>query len=63
VRLALILEGGYSLPALSGGVVESLRALLGQAPGPDPLGASGSPEPDLTALIRRVRDRHPLFQG
>lgn len=62
-RLALILEGGYSLPALSGGVVESLRALLGQAPGPDPLGASGSPEPDLTALIRRVRDRHPLFQG
>jgi acetoin utilization deacetylase AcuC-like enzyme len=62
-KIALILEGGYSLPALSGCAVAALRVLLGQAPGDDPLGPAGGAEPDITALIRRVLDRHPIFQG
>jgi acetoin utilization deacetylase AcuC-like enzyme len=61
-RIALVLEGGYSLPALAGGVVASLRALLGRDPGADPLGPAGTAEPDLSTLIRRARDRHPIFQ-
>ncbi|MBK9711358.1 MAG: histone deacetylase [Kouleothrix sp.] len=61
-KIALVLEGGYSLPALSGGVVAALRVLLGRAPGADPLGPAGTPEPDISSLIAWVRDRHPIFQ-
>jgi acetoin utilization deacetylase AcuC-like enzyme len=61
-KIVLVLEGGYSLPALAGGVIASLRALMGCAPGIDPLGPSGQAEPDISMLIRRARDRHPIFQ-
>jgi acetoin utilization deacetylase AcuC-like enzyme len=61
-KIALVLEGGYSRPALAGGVVASLRVLLGRDPGADPLGPADHAEPDISALVRRVRDRHPIFQ-
>jgi acetoin utilization deacetylase AcuC-like enzyme len=62
-KIALILEGGYSLPALSGGVLAALRVLLGQGPGADPLGPANVAEPDITSVIRRALDHHPIFQG
>ncbi|HJZ48347.1 MAG TPA: histone deacetylase [Roseiflexaceae bacterium] len=61
-KIVLILEGGYSRPALAGGVVASLRVLLGRDPGDDPLGPARRVEPDISALIRWARDRHPIFQ-
>jgi acetoin utilization deacetylase AcuC-like enzyme len=60
-RIVLMLEGGYSLPALSACAVAALRVLLGRDPGADPLGPAGVREPDLSALIERVRREHPLF--
>jgi acetoin utilization deacetylase AcuC-like enzyme len=62
-RVVLVLEGGYSLPALAASVVASLRVLMGRAPGRDPLGPAGTSEPDVSTLIARVRGRHPLFQA
>jgi len=62
-KIVFMLEGGYSKPALAGGVVASLRVLLGRAPGDDPLGPAGRAEPDISTLIRRTRDRHPIFQS
>jgi acetoin utilization deacetylase AcuC-like enzyme len=62
-KIAMVLEGGYSRPALAGGVVASLRMLLGRAPGEDPLGPAGRAEPDISTLIRRARDQHPIFQS
>jgi acetoin utilization deacetylase AcuC-like enzyme len=61
-KIVLVLEGGYSQMALAGGVVASLRVLLGREPGVDPLGPASQAEPDISMLIRRVRDRHPIFQ-
>jgi acetoin utilization deacetylase AcuC-like enzyme len=61
-KIVLVLEGGYSLAALAGGVLASLRVLLGRDPGPDPLGPASQAEPDISMLIRRMRDRHPIFQ-
>ena len=61
-KIVLVLEGGYSQAALAGGVVASLRVLLGRDPGVDPLGPASRAEPDISILIRRVRDRHPIFQ-
>lgn len=62
-RIVLVLEGGYSLDALGACVVAALRVLLGHDPGPDPLGPAGTREPDLAALIERVRRQHPLLQA
>jgi hypothetical protein len=43
-------------------VVAALRVLLGHDPGADPLGPAGTTEPDISTLIRRTRERHPIFQ-
>jgi acetoin utilization deacetylase AcuC-like enzyme len=61
-KIVLVLEGGYSLTALAGGVMASLGVLMGHAPGADPLGPASQPEPDISILIRRMLDRHPIFQ-
>jgi acetoin utilization deacetylase AcuC-like enzyme len=61
-KLVLVLEGGYSQAALAGGVIASLHVLLGRDPGIDPLGPASRAEPDISMLIRRVLDRHPIFQ-
>lgn len=62
-RIVCVLEGGYDLDALSSCVVASLRVLLGQEPGPDPLGPHEAQEPDLSALIARLKHDHPLLRG
>jgi acetoin utilization deacetylase AcuC-like enzyme len=62
-RIALALEGGYSLEALGACVVASLRLLLGRDPGPDLIGPAQSAEPDLGRLIETIRQRHPLLGG
>lgn len=62
-KIALILEGGYSLPALSGCVAAALRVLLGRDPGADPLGPANIAEPDITMLISSTLGHHPIFQG
>jgi acetoin utilization deacetylase AcuC-like enzyme len=62
-KIVLTLEGGYSLKALGPCVVACTNVLLGQDPGPDPLGAMNPPEPDLTNLIARLKSQHPIFQG
>jgi len=59
-RMALILEGGYDLPALSASVIASLHALLGDSALPDPLGSAPRPEPDVKPLIRRWLTLHQL---
>ena len=61
-KIVLVLEGGYSLPALAGCVVAAVRVLLGRDPGADPLGPASTAEPDVTALIHRALDRHPIFK-
>jgi acetoin utilization deacetylase AcuC-like enzyme len=62
-RIVLVLEGGYSLEALAGSVIAALRVLLGREPGADPLGPADAPEPDISRLIARLRERHPIFQA
>ncbi len=60
-RLVVTLEGGYNLEVLSHGVADTCRALLGDAaPGPDPLGASPSPERAVTDVLQAVREIHHL---
>ncbi len=55
-RLVVTLEGGYKLKALSCGVADTCRALLGDAaPGADPLGPSTWPEQSADTILRAVR--------
>jgi acetoin utilization deacetylase AcuC-like enzyme len=59
-RLALTLEGGYHLAALTGGVVTVLRTLLGETGIPDSLGRPPRPEPDTRDVIAKARAIHNL---
>ena len=62
-RLVGILEGGYDLEALAYGVLATLRVWLGDPAADDPLGPppqASAPEPDITALLARVRAAHGL---
>jgi acetoin utilization deacetylase AcuC-like enzyme len=61
-RIVLSLEGGYNEEALGACVVASLGVLQGMPIGDDPLGPAGTREPEVSALIERVRARHPIFQ-
>jgi acetoin utilization deacetylase AcuC-like enzyme len=60
-RLVLALEGGYDLTALSWSVRNSIEALLGGAPTPDPVGLPGvGLAPDIAPLVQAVRQLHGL---
>ncbi|MEP7359007.1 MAG: histone deacetylase [Anaerolineales bacterium] len=59
-RLVLCLEGGYHLPALSGGVTTVVRTLMGETNLPDALGPAPRPEPDIQALLTRFKTIHNL---
>lgn len=61
-RLVGILEGGYDLGALAYGVLGTLRVWLGETEADDPLGPppTNAKEPDITALLERVRRVHGL---
>ncbi|NLG26470.1 MAG: histone deacetylase, partial [Chloroflexi bacterium] len=58
-RMALTLEGGYDLPALSHGVAATFAALLGR-PYRDPLGPSPRPGHDAVEQIAAVAALHGL---
>lgn len=60
-KIVFVMEGGYNLDALSYGVNNIARILLGDEP-TDPLGLSPSkrPEPDVTALLELLRTLHRL---
>lgn len=58
-RLVFVLEGGYDLPALSHGVRNTIRGTLGLA-ADDPLGPAPRPEPDIGALVEKIRVLHNL---
>lgn len=58
-RIALVLEGGYNLRALAASVMACLEVLSGNNAIVDPLGPSSEPEPDISALIARMRQNHP----
>ena len=61
-RLVGILEGGYDLEALAYGVLGTLRVWLGDIEIDDPIGPppTSAKEPDITALLERVRRMHSL---
>jgi acetoin utilization deacetylase AcuC-like enzyme len=59
-RLVCVLEGGYHLAALTGGVTTLLRTFLGESHLPDPLGPAPRPEPDVSARLDRFRHIHAL---
>jgi len=60
-RLVVALEGGYDLTALSWSVRNSIEALLGESPTPDPIGpAPAAPGPDLAELVAGVKSLHHL---
>ncbi len=60
-KIVFVLEGGYSLEALSGGISNIARILLGEAP-VDALGqAPGSQrEPDIASLLTLLKRLHRL---
>jgi acetoin utilization deacetylase AcuC-like enzyme len=60
-RIVVALEGGYDLIALSWSVRNSIEALLGETPTPDPVGpAPPARVPDLEELIAGVKALHGL---
>lgn len=60
-RIALVLEGGYSLRALSACAIAALRVLLGAQAQPDPLGEAPNAEPNITRLVEAIKHEHPLL--
>lgn len=60
-RIVLSLEGGYNTDVLAHAVTSSLRVLVDpSAAASDPFGPSRQSGPDLSALVRAVRERHGL---
>ena len=60
-RIAVTLEGGYHLDALSQGVANTLYALLGVEDMVDTMGGWAMPEPDVGGLVSQIRAYHPLL--
>ncbi len=58
-KIVFVLEGGYDLPALAGGVVNTLRGALG-LPAADALGPAPRPEPDISRLLADIKSVHNL---
>lgn len=61
-RIALVLEGGYSMRALPASANAVLGVLLG-LPQPDPLGGAAGGEPDIAPLVGGIKRLHPLLQS
>lgn len=59
-RIIFALEGGYNLKVLSVGVANTIRALLGLKNFEDPLGKSPDNEPDITSLMKELKQIHQL---
>jgi len=59
-RIVFAMEGGYNLDALSHGMANIARLLLGDEP-IDVLGTpTTKPEPDISSVIARIKTRHGL---
>ncbi len=58
-KIVFVLEGGYDLLALAGGVVNTLRGALG-LPAADALGPAPRPEPDISRLLAGLKSLHNL---
>jgi acetoin utilization deacetylase AcuC-like enzyme len=60
-RLVVVMEGGYDLTALPWSVRNSIEAMLGEEPAPDPLGpAPPVTPPEIEGLIHDVKALHGL---
>ncbi len=59
-RIVVILEGGYDLDALSYGVLNFFRILLGEEDVEDPLGPSLEEEPPIDDVLRQISRLHEL---
>jgi acetoin utilization deacetylase AcuC-like enzyme len=59
-RIVFALEGGYNLEALSCGVADSVRALLGLKDFTDSLASSPYPEPEISSLIQELKSIHQI---
>ena len=59
-KIVFTLEGGYNLKALSYGVDNSIRVLLGLKDYDDPIGNSPYQEPDISTLIKELKKIHQL---
>ncbi|MCL4248901.1 MAG: histone deacetylase [Anaerolineae bacterium] len=61
-RIVFVVEGGYNLDALSHGVANIARILLGDSDIDDPIGPpdDGLREPDVQPLIARLQSLHKL---
>ena len=57
-RIVFTLEGGYNLDVLALGVGNIFRALLGDMDIDDSIGPSPWPEPDVSALLARLKTIH-----
>ncbi len=59
-RIVFTLEGGYNLPALAHGVAATLRAMLGDAEIPDPLGPARFQSHDINDYVEHLKGIHRL---
>ncbi len=57
-RIVFTLEGGYNLDVLALGVGNVFRALLGDMDIDDSIGPSPWPEPDVSALLAKLKTMH-----
>jgi acetoin utilization deacetylase AcuC-like enzyme len=59
-RIVFTMEGGYNLDVLALGVGNVFRALLGDTNIDDSIGPSPWPEPDVSALLARLKTIHTV---
>lgn len=59
-RIVFVLEGGYNLPVLAYGVLNTFYALLGETTVVDPLGPAPRPERDVREYVAELRRLHHL---
>lgn len=59
-KIVFFLEGGYNLDVLSGGVINTIKGLIGIETFDDSLGKSHQTEPDIKNLIKELHRIHNL---
>ena len=59
-RIVFVLEGGYDIPVCAHGVVNTFRALLGDADIPDPIGPARRRSEDIGDYVEQLRGLHRL---
>lgn len=59
-RIVFLTEGGYDPEVVSDAASAVLAGLTGREPDDDLLGPAPSPEPDISALLERISERHGI---